>query len=135
MAEKFLISLLQDQRQRIVDRWVERLYNHSESLYKESTIPELDEICEDGLAASFALLQGKKDPLLKAFVAELMAKRNDWGLEFPDLLRFFWEFRKAVVDIADQGADPGPPDWKELHSQLDPCIEAGTIHILKSILG
>jgi hypothetical protein len=133
MTQKFLISLLQDHRQRIIDRWVERLYNHSESLYEESSIPELDGVCEDGLAACLALLQGKKDPLLKAFVAELVAKRDDWGLEDPDLLRFFWEFRKTVVDVADQGGDPGPPDWKELHSRLDPCIEAGVIHILKAL--
>lgn len=133
MTENFLISHLEDQHQRIIDRWVDRLYDHSESLYERSSVPELDGICENGLKACRALLKGEKDPLLKEFVSDLLQKRDEWGLETADILRFFWELRKTVIEIANQGADTGSPDWKKLHSELDPCIEAGVIHIVKAI--
>lgn len=133
MTENYLISLIEDRPQTIIDRWVDRLYNHSESLYDKSSIPELDSICEEGLDACLALLRGEKDPLLKDFVADLLTKRDEWGLESADILRFFWELRKAVIEVAGQGGDPGSPDWKELHSQLDPCIEDGVIHVVKAV--
>lgn len=133
MTENYLVSLLSDQRQTVIDRWVERLYDHSESLYEQSSVPELDRICEDGLEACLALLRGEKDPLLKDFVAELLDKRDEWGLENPDILRFFWEFRKAINEVADRGGDPGSPDWKELHAQLEPCVEAGVIHFVQQL--
>lgn len=133
MTESFLISLLEDRRQSLIDHWIERLYDHSESLYDKSTVPELDTICQDGLDACIALLRGKKDPLLKDFVADLIEKRNQWNLETPDILRFFWELRKTVIEVAQQGGDPGSPDWKDLHEDLDPCIEAGVIHVVKAI--
>jgi hypothetical protein len=133
VTETYLVSLMHDQRQAIIDRWVERLYDHSESLYAQSSVPELDSICEEGFNACRALLQGKKDPLLKDFVRHLLEKRDEWNLETPDILRFFWEFRKTILDVADQGGDPGAPNWKALQSQLEPCIEAGVIHLVKAL--
>lgn len=135
MTETYLVSLLRDERQTVIDRWVERLYDHSESLYEESSVPELDRICEDGLEACLALPQGEKDPLLKDVVAELLDKRDEWRLENTDILRFFREFRKAVNDVADRGGDPGSPDRKELHAQLEPCVEAGVIHFVDELAG
>jgi len=131
LTETFLVSLLHDQRQSVIDQGVERLYDHSESLYEESSVPELDTIPELGLNACRALLNGKKDPLLKDFVRYLLKKQDEWNLETPDILRF--EFRKAVLDVADSGAVPGGLNRKALQSQPEPCIEAGVIHLVQTI--
>lgn len=133
MTEMYLISLIEDRRDRLIDKWVERLYEHPESEYNRDEIPGLDEICRDGLDACLALLKGEKTPLLKDFVRDILDKRREWNLESADILRFFWELRKAVTDVADSGGDPGSPDWKQLHSHLDPCIEAGVIHLVDAL--
>ncbi|MFB6344380.1 MAG: RsbRD N-terminal domain-containing protein [bacterium] len=129
----YLISLIEDQRNRLIDKWVELLYDHPESEYDRDAIPELDQICGEGLDACVALLKGEKDPFLKDFVRHILDKRTEWNLESADILRFFWELRKAVISVAETGGDPGAPDWKDMHSHLDPCIEAGVIHLVDAL--
>lgn len=127
MTENFLVSQLHDQRQTVIERWVERLYDHSESLYEKNSLPKLDSICEQVLDACQVLMEGRKNPLLIDFFRDLIKKHNEWDLKNSDILGFSWEFRKDVLNLADQGGDPGSPNGETLMFQLETCVEASVI--------
>jgi hypothetical protein len=133
MSETFLVSFLKDQHQRIIDRWADRLRDHPDSKYDKASPPELTTICERGLGASLAMLQGFKDPSLKDFARKLLHKKDEWDLETVDVIRVFWEFRNTVHDVANLGGDAGQPDWKELSDQLDRVVETGIIHVVNAL--
>lgn len=123
-------SVLEDQQDLLINTWKERMFQHPDSNFEPGDLPELDRICRRGLAACLALLRSEQEPNLKAFVRQLADKRRDWGLEAADLLRFFWELREAVEDVLTRGGDPGRPDWREVHDELNRCIEVGVFDLM-----
>jgi hypothetical protein len=128
-----LQTILSDQRDLLIDYWVDRLFDHPDSNFERNDFPELDRICGEGLDACLALLEGREEPNLKQFVRKLAEKRSEWNLEGADLLRFFWELRNAVDEVSSRGENPGRPNWRLLHDELDTCIETGVFNLMEFI--
>lgn len=133
MTEKYLVSFLKDRYREVIDTWIDRLIQHPDSRYEQLSPLEMETICERGVGASVAFLQGYSKPSIKDLTRKLLRKKNEWNLETLDVLRYFWEFRSAVIESADMGGDAGTPDWKELYNQLDSVVETGIIHVVEEL--